>query len=127
MATSTTYFCFVTIILNDLIICSSVTETNNLLICKLFFIFYFTIHLEGTLILQCNAFIFLFHRLPKKDQGAEADTHLDVSGDDHQPDVYYDDDQQPIYQDGRRSPRRWFLPSPQGSTLVYYDLVIRGM
>lgn len=120
MATSTTYFCFV--ILNKMIwsYTHQSQEINNPLICNLFFIFYFIIHLEGTLILQCNAFTFLSHRLPKKDQhDAEADTNLDVSRDDHQPDAYDDDDQQPIYQDGRRSPRRWFLPSPQGSTLVY--------
>uniref|UniRef100_A0A3Q1G910 Voltage-dependent L-type calcium channel subunit alpha n=1 Tax=Acanthochromis polyacanthus TaxID=80966 RepID=A0A3Q1G910_9TELE len=46
----------------------------------------------------------------------QADSELEVSGADHQADGYYDDDQQPIYQDGRRSPRRWFLPSPQAST-----------
>ncbi|XP_008296455.1 voltage-dependent L-type calcium channel subunit alpha-1D [Stegastes partitus] len=57
-------------------------------------------------------------RLPNKDchDGAEADFDLEVSGGDRQTDSYYDDDQQPIYQDGRRSPRRWFLPSPQAST-----------
>ncbi|XP_051282774.1 voltage-dependent L-type calcium channel subunit alpha-1D isoform X5 [Dicentrarchus labrax] len=55
-------------------------------------------------------------RLSNKDQhDAEGDFDLEVSRDDHQSDGYYDDDQQPIYQDGRRSPRRWFLPSPQAS------------
>ncbi|XP_054868925.1 voltage-dependent L-type calcium channel subunit alpha-1D isoform X7 [Amphiprion ocellaris] len=54
-------------------------------------------------------------RLGNKD-AAEADFELQVSGGDRQADGYYDDDQQPIYQDGRRSPRRWFLPSPQAST-----------
>uniref|UniRef100_A0A674P904 Voltage-dependent L-type calcium channel subunit alpha n=1 Tax=Takifugu rubripes TaxID=31033 RepID=A0A674P904_TAKRU len=42
------------------------------------------------------------------------DAALQVSADDHL-DVFYDDDQQPIYQTDRRSPRRWFLPSPQTS------------
>uniref|UniRef100_A0A3Q1G998 Voltage-dependent L-type calcium channel subunit alpha n=1 Tax=Acanthochromis polyacanthus TaxID=80966 RepID=A0A3Q1G998_9TELE len=51
-----------------------------------------------------------------KDRYCDADSELEVSGADHQADGYYDDDQQPIYQDGRRSPRRWFLPSPQAST-----------
>ncbi|KAE8293242.1 Voltage-dependent L-type calcium channel subunit alpha-1D [Larimichthys crocea] len=46
---------------------------------------------------------------------AEGEFDLEVSRGHHQPDGYYDDDQQPIYQDGRRSPRRWFLPSPQAS------------
>uniref|UniRef100_H2SA80 Voltage-dependent L-type calcium channel subunit alpha n=1 Tax=Takifugu rubripes TaxID=31033 RepID=H2SA80_TAKRU len=45
---------------------------------------------------------------------AEDDAALQVSADDHL-DVFYDDDQQPIYQTDRRSPRRWFLPSPQTS------------
>ncbi|XP_070695947.1 voltage-dependent L-type calcium channel subunit alpha-1D [Pempheris klunzingeri] len=52
-------------------------------------------------------------RLSNKDRhDAEEDFDFEVPRDDHQPD---DDDQQPIYQDGRRSPRRWFLPSPQAS------------
>ncbi|XP_044066315.1 voltage-dependent L-type calcium channel subunit alpha-1D isoform X1 [Siniperca chuatsi] len=55
-------------------------------------------------------------RLSNKDNhDAEGDSDLEVSRGDHQP-GYYDDDQQPIYQDGRRSPRRWFLPSPQASS-----------
>ncbi|XP_056131493.1 voltage-dependent L-type calcium channel subunit alpha-1D [Lampris incognitus] len=33
----------------------------------------------------------------------------------HQPHSHYDDDQRLICQDGRRSPKRRFLPSPQGS------------
>ncbi|XP_044207840.1 voltage-dependent L-type calcium channel subunit alpha-1D [Thunnus albacares] len=55
-------------------------------------------------------------RLSNKDRhDAEGDFDLEVSRGSHQLDGYYDDDQQPIYQDGRRSPRRWFLPSPQAS------------
>ncbi|XP_047429614.1 voltage-dependent L-type calcium channel subunit alpha-1D isoform X4 [Mugil cephalus] len=56
-------------------------------------------------------------RLSRKDcrDEAEVDLELEASRDEHQPDGYYDDDQQPIYQDGRRSPRRWFLPSPQAT------------
>ncbi|KAM7412269.1 hypothetical protein PAMA_021969 [Pampus argenteus] len=55
-------------------------------------------------------------RLSNKDcRDAEGDFDLEVSRSDHQLDGYYDDDQQPIYQDARRSPRRWFLPSPQAS------------
>ncbi|XP_056897794.1 voltage-dependent L-type calcium channel subunit alpha-1D isoform X7 [Takifugu flavidus] len=54
-------------------------------------------------------------RLVKPDKlDAEDDAALQVSADDHL-DVFYDDDQQPIYQTDRRSPRRWFLPSPQTS------------
>ncbi|XP_042263878.1 voltage-dependent L-type calcium channel subunit alpha-1D [Thunnus maccoyii] len=55
-------------------------------------------------------------RLSNKDRhDAEGDFDLEVSRGSHQLDGYCDDDQQPIYQDGRRSPRRWFLPSPQAS------------
>ncbi|XP_045913202.1 voltage-dependent L-type calcium channel subunit alpha-1D isoform X2 [Micropterus dolomieu] len=55
-------------------------------------------------------------RLSNKDHhDAEGDLDLEVSRGDHQPDGYYNDEQQPICQDGRRSPRRWFLPSPQAS------------
>lgn len=62
--------------------------------------------------------MFLLHRLSQKDQHeAEGDFDLKVSRDDPQSDAYLDDDQQPIFQDGRRSPRRWFLPSPQGNSL----------
>lgn len=49
---------------------------------------------------------------------AEDDAALQVSADD-QLDVFYDDDQQPIYQTDRRSPRRWFLPSPQSNALFF--------
>uniref|UniRef100_A0A4W6C3Q4 Voltage-dependent L-type calcium channel subunit alpha n=1 Tax=Lates calcarifer TaxID=8187 RepID=A0A4W6C3Q4_LATCA len=45
----------------------------------------------------------------------KGDFDPEVSRSDHQPESYYDDDQQLIYQDSRRSPRRWFLPSPQAS------------
>ncbi|XP_026189428.1 voltage-dependent L-type calcium channel subunit alpha-1D [Mastacembelus armatus] len=44
---------------------------------------------------------------------AQGDLDSEISGRD--PDRYYDDDQRPIYQDDRRSPRKWFLPSPQAS------------
>uniref|UniRef100_A0A4W6C0X5 Voltage-dependent L-type calcium channel subunit alpha n=1 Tax=Lates calcarifer TaxID=8187 RepID=A0A4W6C0X5_LATCA len=55
-------------------------------------------------------------RLSNKNQcDAEGDFDPEVSRSDHQPESYYDDDQQLIYQDSRRSPRRWFLPSPQAS------------
>ncbi|XP_078026295.1 voltage-dependent L-type calcium channel subunit alpha-1D isoform X2 [Epinephelus lanceolatus] len=55
-------------------------------------------------------------RLSNKDHhDAEGDSELEVSKGEHQHDGFYDDDQQPIYQDGRRSPRRWLLPSPQPS------------
>uniref|UniRef100_A0A4W6C1H8 Voltage-dependent L-type calcium channel subunit alpha n=1 Tax=Lates calcarifer TaxID=8187 RepID=A0A4W6C1H8_LATCA len=65
---------------------------------------------------RCKVFIFLFHRLSNKNQcDAEGDFDPEVSRSDHQPESYYDDDQQLIYQDSRRSPRRWFLPSPQAS------------
>ncbi|XP_042347274.1 voltage-dependent L-type calcium channel subunit alpha-1D [Plectropomus leopardus] len=54
-------------------------------------------------------------RLSNKDHhDAESEFDLGVSKGDHQHDDD-DDDQQPIYQDGRRSPRRWLLPSPQAS------------
>lgn len=62
---------------------------------------------------------FCFDRLSNKDHhDAEEDFDLEVSRSSQQLDGYYDDDQQPIYQDGRRSPRRWFLPSPQGNKIV---------
>ncbi|KAM4610826.1 voltage-dependent L-type calcium channel subunit alpha-1D [Polymixia lowei] len=55
-------------------------------------------------------------RLSTKDYNdPEGDFDLETSRGYHQPDGYYDDDQQPIYQDGRRSPKRWFLPSPQAA------------
>ncbi|GLD45823.1 voltage-dependent L-type calcium channel subunit alpha-1D [Lates japonicus] len=55
-------------------------------------------------------------RLSNKNQcDAEGDFDSEVSRSNHQPESYCDDDQQLIYQDSRRSPRRWFLPSPQAS------------
>nr|XP_019944626.1 PREDICTED: voltage-dependent L-type calcium channel subunit alpha-1D-like [Paralichthys olivaceus] len=56
-------------------------------------------------------------RLPNKEQhDSEADfEHEEAGGNHHQPDSCYSDDQQLIHQDSRRSPRRWFLPSPQAS------------
>ncbi|XP_053174296.1 voltage-dependent L-type calcium channel subunit alpha-1D isoform X4 [Scomber japonicus] len=60
--------------------------------------------------------MFTRDRLSNKEQhNAEGDFDLEVSKSSQQLDGCYDDDQQPIYQDGRRSPRRWFLPSPQAS------------
>ncbi|XP_047223094.1 voltage-dependent L-type calcium channel subunit alpha-1D [Girardinichthys multiradiatus] len=54
-----------------------------------------------------------------RDRLSKTDFH-DASGgvfdhlrDDCQSEGYFDDDKQPICQDDRRSPRRWFLPSPQ--------------
>lgn len=80
---------------------------------------------------RCKVFIFLFHRLSNKNQcDAEGDFDPEVSRSDHQPESYYDDDQQLIYQDSRRSPRRWFLPSPQGeipqynNTNVFFFLLV---
>ncbi|XP_029974310.1 voltage-dependent L-type calcium channel subunit alpha-1D [Salarias fasciatus] len=56
-------------------------------------------------------------RLPSKDcqHDAEADFDLEISRTERQSDSFCDDDQQPICQDSRRSPRRWFLPSPQAA------------
>ncbi|XP_069383309.1 voltage-dependent L-type calcium channel subunit alpha-1D isoform X24 [Paralichthys olivaceus] len=56
-------------------------------------------------------------RLSNKEQhDSEADfEHEEAGGNHHQPDSCYSDDQQLIHQDSRRSPRRWFLPSPQAS------------
>ncbi|AWP09431.1 putative voltage-dependent L-type calcium channel subunit alpha-1D-like [Scophthalmus maximus] len=51
-------------------------------------------------------------RLSNKELDAEGDFDLEVSTGNHLPD---DDDQQLIYQESRRSPLRWFLPSPQAS------------
>ncbi|XP_029995135.1 voltage-dependent L-type calcium channel subunit alpha-1D isoform X4 [Sphaeramia orbicularis] len=53
-------------------------------------------------------------RLSSKER-LHSEGDAEVSRGDQQSDGYYDDDQQPIYQDGRHSPRRWFLPSPQAS------------
>ncbi|XP_075996190.1 voltage-dependent L-type calcium channel subunit alpha-1D [Genypterus blacodes] len=56
-------------------------------------------------------------RLSLRDgQDPNGELDLEASRSDNQTDGYYDDDQQPICQDGRRSPRRWFLPSPQPSS-----------
>ncbi|KAM6925423.1 LOW QUALITY PROTEIN: voltage-dependent L-type calcium channel subunit alpha-1D [Xenentodon cancila] len=52
-------------------------------------------------------------RLPSTDYCDDAEGDFDFSMNDCQSDGYYDDDRQPICQEGRRSPRRWFLPSPQ--------------
>ncbi|XP_075882305.1 voltage-dependent L-type calcium channel subunit alpha-1D [Nelusetta ayraudi] len=56
-------------------------------------------------------------RLAKREQlDAEGLLDLQASRDEQQqPDADCDDDQQLICPDGRRSPRRWFLPSPQAS------------
>uniref|UniRef100_A0A672GMR4 Voltage-dependent L-type calcium channel subunit alpha n=1 Tax=Salarias fasciatus TaxID=181472 RepID=A0A672GMR4_SALFA len=61
-------------------------------------------------------------RLPSKDcqHDAEADFDLEISRTERQSDSFCDDDQQPICQDSRRSPRRWFLPSPQGHSLTLF-------
>ncbi|XP_068190490.1 voltage-dependent L-type calcium channel subunit alpha-1D isoform X4 [Antennarius striatus] len=45
---------------------------------------------------------------------------------DNQHDAYFDDDQQPIYQGGRRSPRTWFLPSPQASNRPTFSFQCLG-
>ncbi|KAK2851168.1 hypothetical protein Q5P01_007444 [Channa striata] len=56
-------------------------------------------------------------RLSKKDcRDVGGIFDLEVPRGNHRSDDYCDDDQQPIYQDSRRSPRRWFLPSPQASS-----------
>ncbi|XP_008413065.1 voltage-dependent L-type calcium channel subunit alpha-1D isoform X27 [Poecilia reticulata] len=52
-------------------------------------------------------------RLSKSDFHDAADGDLDPFRDDCESEGYCDDDKQPICQDDRRSPRRWFLPSPQ--------------
>uniref|UniRef100_M4AXX9 Voltage-dependent L-type calcium channel subunit alpha n=1 Tax=Xiphophorus maculatus TaxID=8083 RepID=M4AXX9_XIPMA len=52
-------------------------------------------------------------RLSKSDFHDAADGDLDHFRDDCGSEGYCDDDKQPICQDDRRSPRRWFLPSPQ--------------
>ncbi|XP_041860296.1 voltage-dependent L-type calcium channel subunit alpha-1D [Melanotaenia boesemani] len=54
-------------------------------------------------------------RLSNTDYNDDGEGDYYLSTDDYQPDSYYDNDKQPICQDGRRSPRRWFLPSPQAS------------
>ncbi|XP_071331754.1 voltage-dependent L-type calcium channel subunit alpha-1D [Trachinotus anak] len=61
-------------------------------------------------------------RLSNKNRcDAERDFDLDVSRGNYQCDSYYDDDQQLICQDSRRSPRRWFLPSPQASNRTTFS------
>ncbi|KAM4562919.1 voltage-dependent L-type calcium channel subunit alpha-1D [Odontesthes bonariensis] len=52
-------------------------------------------------------------RLSYTDNPEDAEGDFDLSIDDCQSDGYHDDDKQPICQDDRKSPRRWFLPSPQ--------------
>ncbi|XP_035991429.1 voltage-dependent L-type calcium channel subunit alpha-1D isoform X6 [Fundulus heteroclitus] len=52
-------------------------------------------------------------RLSKTDLRGAAEGDFDPFSDDCQSEGYCDDDKQPICQDDRRSPRRWFLPSPQ--------------
>lgn len=69
-------------------------------------------------------FLPLFLRLAKPDKhDAEDDAALEVLSDDHL-DVFYNDDQQPIYQTDRRSPRRWFLPSPQSNLGFFQSQVL---
>lgn len=63
---------------------------------------------------------FRFHRLSNKELDAEGDFDLEVSTGNHLPD---DDDQQLIYQESRRSPLRWFLPSPQGERPQYNNCI----
>ncbi|XP_014896772.1 voltage-dependent L-type calcium channel subunit alpha-1D-like isoform X3 [Poecilia latipinna] len=52
-------------------------------------------------------------RLSKSDFHDAADGDLDRFRDDCESEGYCDDDKQPICQEDWRSPRRWFLPSPQ--------------
>uniref|UniRef100_A0A3Q2DLT7 Voltage-dependent L-type calcium channel subunit alpha n=1 Tax=Cyprinodon variegatus TaxID=28743 RepID=A0A3Q2DLT7_CYPVA len=52
-------------------------------------------------------------RLSKTDFHDAVEGDFDNSRDDCQSEGYCDDDKQPICRDDRRSPRRWFLPSPQ--------------
>lgn len=62
-----------------------------------------------------------FSRLAKREQlDAGRLLDLEASRDEQQlqPDADCDDDQQLICPDGRRSPRRWFLPSPQGGSAL---------
>lgn len=71
-----------------------------------------------------HIFITFCQRLSRTNfyKGSEED--FEVSRDDCQSDGYYDDDKQPICQDGRRSPRRSFLPSPQGERLHFIVIII---
>uniref|UniRef100_A0A3B3YAC0 Voltage-dependent L-type calcium channel subunit alpha n=1 Tax=Poecilia mexicana TaxID=48701 RepID=A0A3B3YAC0_9TELE len=59
-------------------------------------------------------------RLSKSDFHDAADGDLDRFRDDCESEGYCDDDKQPICQEDRRSPRRWFLPSPQGSAALSF-------
>uniref|UniRef100_A0A3Q2C7F0 Voltage-dependent L-type calcium channel subunit alpha n=1 Tax=Cyprinodon variegatus TaxID=28743 RepID=A0A3Q2C7F0_CYPVA len=53
------------------------------------------------------------HNKPWKSHSTRLVIYFDNSRDDCQSEGYCDDDKQPICRDDRRSPRRWFLPSPQ--------------
>lgn len=64
-------------------------------------------------------FVPFFYRVAKTDRD---DAAREVSADDNL-DAFYPDDQQLIYQTDRRSPRRWFLPSPQG--MVFFSPSVR--
>lgn len=63
-------------------------------------------------------------RLSKSDFHDAADGDLDHFRDDCGSEGYCDDDKQPICQEDRRSPRRWFLPSPQGSAAFTLILLL---
>lgn len=80
--------------------------------------------LTSWILLRQIIFLPLFLRLAKPDKhDAEDDAALEVLADDHL-DVFYNDDQQPIYQTDRRSPRRWFLPSPQSNLFFFQSQVL---
>lgn len=68
-----------------------------------------------------KCFIFLHFRLSKTDFHDAVEGDFDNSRDDCQSEGYCDDDKQPICRDDRRSPRRWFLPSPQGSAAFHFN------
>uniref|UniRef100_A0A8C8A295 Voltage-dependent L-type calcium channel subunit alpha n=1 Tax=Oryzias sinensis TaxID=183150 RepID=A0A8C8A295_9TELE len=56
----------------------------------------------------------------------EAEGDCEVFRDACQPDGFYDDDdKQLICQHERRSPRRWFLPSPQGKHFFHFECLRR--
>lgn len=58
------------------------------------------------------------------DYSDEAEGDYEVFRDACQPDGFYDDDdKQLICQHERRSPRRWFLPSPQGKHFFQSELM----
>ncbi|XP_068609187.1 voltage-dependent L-type calcium channel subunit alpha-1D [Brachionichthys hirsutus] len=66
-------------------------------------------------------------RLSNKVQhDAEGDSDFEASSADNQSDAYFDDDQQLIYQGDRRSPRTWFLPSPQASSRPTFSFQCLG-